>query len=213
MSVCLLYLPSQWTSSGPPCMQELNACATTTDTAEFLTQSIVYDGVAPNAVEIGIEVNFMFSDSSASCPGELRLTFSTLSAPDSQTSSTITCDSASPQTVYFNVSSLDPFNTFNVTTRAVADMDGSYCVNITQLRVHVQQCPVTRNGLADYPLTVSGATEDGTCVVNSAPAVGSTLSATCGRDRGYNFSTAGECECIAGYGFFSNACEGMCVRM
>ena len=205
--------PSQWTASGPQCMQELTGSTEITNNAEFRTQSIRYNVAAPSAVEIGIEVDFAFSDSSQGCPGQLQFFLHPDTLVGTPVTPAIGCDSNSPRTVYFSVSGLNGQDTFSIITQALLDMNSAYNVSITQLRVHVQQCPTAINGLATYPLSVSGATEDGTCVANSALAGGSTLSATCGRDGLYNVSTAGGCECIAGYQLNSDACEGMCVRM
>lgn len=202
-----LFLAARWNDSGSACALVLHACTTTTEEAVLRTQPIRFGGVAPEAVEITIEIEFSFNDSSPGCVGSLQFFTDTSTAPDMAIMPPITCGDTSPQTRYFPVSNLGGTDPFFLILRALANMDAAFCVDVTRFRVHVQQCVEDENEQASYGEGLSGQTVTGVCVANSEVSAGSSLNATCGRDGLYDFGSAGGCECVAGYQPDGDECQ------
>ena len=191
-------------------MQELSACTgiTESDNAELTTQDICYSTAAPGAVEIAIDVNFVFDNSTSGCEGQIQFFSASIVAFDAPVMPAITCGNASPQTLYFPVSDFGGEEPFDLTLRALAVLGSPFCVTVTQFRVYVQQCAEGESAQATYGAALSGQTVAGECVANSVVSAGSTLNATCGRDGLHDFDSAGGCECEAGFQPDANECQG-----
>ena len=90
----------------------------------------------------------------------------------------------------------------------MAFRDMGACVTITRVRVIYASCKLASNNFAEYDQGDSGELVTGMCFNNSIVAGNSSLSALCTLDASYNFSTAGSCECNAGYEPKNNQCTG-----
>lgn len=87
------------------------------------------------------------------------------------------------------------------------------CVQISRVQV-VRVCLETVHMFVRYLLAESnGNPSTGECVENAVPSENVSLEATCSPDSSFNFSSAGACECSAGYEADSNQCVGMYYPM
>lgn len=84
----------------------------------------------------------------------------------------------------------------------------SACVEITRVTVLYRQCPETVNLLVRYGRTPIGGMVSGQCVNGSSQLNVMDLNVMCTPD-GFELSSAGSCECIAGY---TAANETTCTR-
>ena len=74
------------------------------------------------------------------------------------------------------------------------------CVEISRVQATYTQCPGTVNEFVRYPPVLNGVSGSGMCVENAEIVEGTSLSIDCALDAtAFDFSSAGSCECIAGF--------------
>lgn len=91
--------------------------------------------------------------------------------------------------------------------------DTSACVVINRVRVLYSICEVTQNELVLYREAISSVTVMGMCVADATPVAGASLTALCRYEDSFDFSSAGGCECNAGFQENRDQCEGKFIHV